>query len=314
VHASPTRRYRGFFADSGRWERFALRPGDVIITAPSKCGTTWMQHIVGMLLLDRSDLGVPISTLSPWLDMQTRTEAEVFALLEAQDHRRFIKSHTPLDGLPADDDVTYVAVIRHPLDVALSDRDHRANTDELRARKLRLAATGSLPEPAAGREAEPDEPGAYLRWFIDNDIEPTGSGPYGLADYCHQARTYWEARGRPNVHLFHYSDLWTDLAGEMRRVADALGVTVAEDRWADVVAAAGLDAMRHDAAHTAPEAEVGLWRDPTDFFRQGGTREWASLLGTEGVAHFHRRLEDLAGDATGWILRGRTALASDGLW
>jgi aryl sulfotransferase len=97
----PLRRYQGFFADSSRWERFAFRPDDVVISTPAKCGTTWMQTIVGMLLLDRSDLGAPIGTMSPWLDMLTRTEDEVFALLDAQTHRRFVKTHTALDGVPA---------------------------------------------------------------------------------------------------------------------------------------------------------------------------------------------------------------------
>ena len=77
------RRYRGFISDSARWERFAFRPDDVIISTPSKCGTTWMQKIVGMLLLDRTDLGAPISSLSPWLDMLIRTDEDVFWLLEA---------------------------------------------------------------------------------------------------------------------------------------------------------------------------------------------------------------------------------------
>ena len=58
-----------FIADGARWERFPFRSDDVIVSTPSKCGTTWMQKIVGMLLLDRPDLGAPISSLSPWLDM-----------------------------------------------------------------------------------------------------------------------------------------------------------------------------------------------------------------------------------------------------
>lgn len=308
MQADPTRRYHGFFADSARWERFQLRPDDIIITTPSKCGTTWMQHIVGMLVLDRTDLGAPISALSPWLDMLTRTEAEVFDQLGAQDHRRFIKTHTPLDGLPADADVTYLAVVRHPLDVAMSDRDHRANTDDERARELRLAATGALPPPRPGRDAEPAQTGDYLRWFIDNDLEPGGSGPYGLADYCQQVRTYWEARDETNVHLFHYADLWADRAGEMRRVAEALDVTIAEDRWPAFVDAAGLDAMRGHAERSAPEADAGLWLDPARFFRQGGPRDWEGLLGQADIAHFRRRLRTLAGDATHWILEGRSAL------
>jgi hypothetical protein len=74
------RRYRGFMADSARWERFAFRADDVVISTPSKCGTTWMQMIVGMLLLQRTDLGAPISSISPWLDMLIHTDDEVFKL------------------------------------------------------------------------------------------------------------------------------------------------------------------------------------------------------------------------------------------
>ena len=42
--------------------------------------------------------------ISPWLDMLTRDAASVFDDLAAQKHRRFIKTHTPLDGLPRDAD------------------------------------------------------------------------------------------------------------------------------------------------------------------------------------------------------------------
>jgi hypothetical protein len=294
-------------ADSARWERFAFRPDDVVISTPSKCGTTWMQMIVGMLLLDRTDLGAPISSLSPWLDMLIRSDEEVFELLERQRHRRFIKTHTPLDGVPRLPSVTYIAVIRHPLDVALSDLDHGDNERFDRLVELRDAAVGSEAAAEGALDDAPKEPVAYLRWFIDNEVEPTGSGPYGLADYCNQVLTYWNARSEPNVHLFHYADLWADRDREMRRVAAALGVDVDEDRWPSFVEAAGIGSMRARAGDTAPEAAAGIWRSPERFFRVGGTRDWASILDDGDVAHFHERLRALAGDATDWVMRGRAA-------
>lgn len=301
------RRYQGFMADSARWERFQLRDDDVIITTPSKCGTTWMQRIVGMLLRDEVDLGVPMGTISPWLDMQVRTEEEVFGLLGAQTGRRFIKSHTPLDGLPFNPAVTYIAVIRHPLDVALSDRDHADNMLRERAVELREAAVGAF-ERAAGAEDAPEDAAAFLRWFIDNDQGPTGSGPNGLDDYCEQIRTYWDARAEPNVHLFHYADMWNDLDTEMRRVAAALNVAVDEDRWPEFVRAATLKSMRARAAVAAPDTHLGLWRSPETFFRVGGTRDWAALLTPEEIDHFDQRLHELAGDAYGWVIDGRSGL------
>ena len=303
------RRYHGFMADSARWERFTFRPDDVVISTPSKCGTTWMQTIVGMLLLGRVDLGAPLSRVSPWLDMLIRTDDEVFGLLAAQHHRRFIKTHTPLDGVPDHPTVTYVAVIRHPLDVALSDQDHHANMDMERARELRLAAVGE-PDPEVMRRGDlpPQDPAGYLRWFIASDLPPTGSGPNSLADFCEQAAVAWERRDRRNLHLFHYGDLWADLDGEMRRVAGVLGADVPEPLWSRLVEAATLDAMRSRAALAAPEADVGMWRSDTDFFRSGGTREWASLLTPADLSHFHDRLRELAGGAADWILHGRAAL------
>ena len=298
-------------ADSARWERFAFRPGDVVISTPSKCGTTWMQTIVGMLLLDRIDLGAPISTISPWLDMLIRGDDEVFGMLGGQSHRRFMKTHTPLDGVPRLESVTYIAVARHPLDVALSDRDHMENMQLERAIALRTAASGPAGDDLRPYDPPPNEPGDFLRWFIDNDEPPVGSGPHGLADYCQQIGTYWDARHAPNVHLFHYTDMWNDLDGEMRRVAAALDVPIDQDRWPEFVDAAGLTSMRSRAADTAPDAHLGIWTSPERFFRAGGTRDWASLLGPGDITHFEERLRELARDAAGWAATGRASLTQE---
>jgi aryl sulfotransferase len=307
MKARQLRHYEGFIANNERWKRFELRPDDVIITTPSKCGTTWMQTIVGMLLRQSTDLP-PIGTICPWLDMQIRSEDEVFGLLAAQTGRRFIKTHTPLDGLPLEPTVTYLAVIRHPLDVALSDRDHGLNMKRDRTKELREAMVGEF-EPTQPHGEPPEDATEFLRWFIDNHELPTGSGPNGLEDYADQVRTYWDGRHEPNVHLFHYGDMWNDLDAEMRRVAAALGVAVDEARWPDFVEAATLTSMRARARKAAPDAHLRIWKSPAGFFRQGGTRDWSSLLTTDEIAHFDARLHDLAGDAYDWVINGRAALA-----
>ena len=78
----------------------------------------------------------PLAKLSPWLDWLITPREQVVARLEAQQHRRFIKTHTPLDGLPLDRRVTYIVVGRHPLDVAVSLYYQSGNINRDRVREL----------------------------------------------------------------------------------------------------------------------------------------------------------------------------------
>src|SRR6266550_8278887 len=103
-------RYRTMVFDSGRWDGFEFRPDDIVISTPPKCGTTWTQMICALLIFQTPTFDQPLDVLSPWVDMLTRDRDSVVAELEAQRHRRFIKSHTPLDGLPFDGRATYICV------------------------------------------------------------------------------------------------------------------------------------------------------------------------------------------------------------
>lgn len=165
----------------------------------SRCSRTWWSVVV---------FSRPISALSPWLDMLIRTDDEVFGLLDAQQHRRWIKTHTPLDGIPVHPTVTYITVVRHPLDVALSDRDHRANTDLLRASELRSAAAG-VADRSLAREPEPIDVADYLRWFIDNDVE---RWPGFVEAATLESMRDRAAETAPDAHL----GLWQDPQGFFR--------------------------------------------------------------------------------------------------
>ena len=68
--------------------------------------------------------------------------------------------------------------------------------------------------------------------------------------------------------------------------------------------------MRSRAADTAPDAHMGIWESPERFFSAGGTRDWASRLGPDDIAHFEKRLHDLAKDAAAWAIAGRAALSA----
>jgi aryl sulfotransferase len=87
-----TRELHNHHFDSTVWNDFAFRDDDIVIATYAKCGTTWTQQIVGQLLFGGA-ADVPVNGLSPWLDLRVPPAAEKLALLDAQTHRRFVKTH-----------------------------------------------------------------------------------------------------------------------------------------------------------------------------------------------------------------------------
>ncbi len=164
-------RYRSIVQDSARWTRFPFRADNIVISTPPKSGTTWMQTLCAMLVFDEITFNRPLTDISPWLDMQTRDRIEVVASLEAQEHRRFIKTHTPLDGVPVAEGVTYICVARDPRDVALSFQHHWANLDHDAFMAARARAVGLSDLEEFGPPPGPLPEGPLERFWLWADAD-----------------------------------------------------------------------------------------------------------------------------------------------
>src|SRR3954468_2081356 len=116
----PTRRYQSSDEDSDRWKRLPFRGGDVVVSARSKSGTTWVQQICLSMAHGSATLPAPLGTLSPWVDWLGEAEDVLFTRLGAQRVRRVLKTHTPLDGVGLDPSAQFLVVVRDPLDMAVS--------------------------------------------------------------------------------------------------------------------------------------------------------------------------------------------------
>ena len=244
------RRYQATVYDSARWDGFELRPGDIIISTPPKCGTTWTQMICALLIFQEPELPRPLDTLSPWIDMVSRSRFEVVADLEAQTHRRFIKTHTPLDGIPNDPSVTYLCVGRDPRDVALSMDRHIDNMDVDAFRLARDQAAridGIELGPLRAPQQRPDgEWARFWRW-VDDESPSTQVGS-SLRRTVEHLQTFWHAPNELDVVFLHYDDLQSDLDGQMRELAARLCIQVEDHRWPRLVEAATFESMRRRAS------------------------------------------------------------------
>jgi hypothetical protein len=300
------RRYEGIVFDSSRWDGIELRPGDIIISTPPKCGTTWTQMICALLILQEPELPLPLDMLSPWIDMVTRARTEVFADLAAQTHRRFIKTHTPLDGIPNDPTVTYICVGRDPRDVALSMDHHINNTDTgafLNARARAAAIDGIELGPVHPSPARPDnERGRFWQW-VDDQTPSTQVGS-SLRRTVEHLETFRDATDDLDVVFLHYDDLKADLEGQMRQLAAHLEIEVEEDRWPRLVQAATFESMRGRADTTVPGGGPEHWIDPAAFFSRGTSGQWRGLLDDADLARYAARVRAIApNDLVEWLHR-----------
>ena len=299
-------RYEGTFYDSNRWDGFELRPGDIIISSPPKCGTTWTQMICALLVLQEPLLPLPLDTLSPWIDMVTRSRREVVADLQAQTHRRFIKTHTPLDGIPNDPTVTYICVGRDPRDVALSMDRHIDNMDIdvfLRSRERAAAIDGIELGPLRRQSPRPDGELARFWHWVDDETPSTQIGS-SLRRTMEHLQTFRDAAADLDVTYLHYDDLKADLEGQMRQLAARLGIDVDERLWPRLVRAATFESMRSRADTMVPGHSVEHWVDPAAFFSRGTSGQWRELLDDADLTRYAARVRSLASDdLVEWVHR-----------
>lgn len=293
----PPVRYRSSDEDSARWQQFCFRPGDIVISTRSKSGTTWMQMICALLVFGTPELPAPLAQLSPWVDWLVQPLDDTLALLSAQRHRRFLKTHTPLDGVPLDPRATYIVVARHPLDMAVSLYHQGNNLD-----RARIGALTGQPAPAP----EPDRPRPsvhdFLLGWIGSDADPRAEMD-SLPGVMWHLRDAWQRRHQPNVLLVHYQDLLTDLDGQMRQLAARLGIEVSAADWPELVAAATFDRMRADASRLAPDP-AGILKSPDAFFRRGRSGAGRQVLTDDEFAGYLDRLRTLApADLLAWLHR-----------
>jgi hypothetical protein len=287
--------YRSNDDDNGRWTGFPFRNGDIVISTRSKMGTTWMQMICALLVFQSPELPMPLAQLSPWLDHLVAPRDEVYEQLAAQQHRRFIKTHTPLDGLPIDRRATYIVVARHPLDTAVSLYHHGANIDRARLEEL----TG-LPQQRE-TSTRPSLHDSLIAW-IDIDLAP-GEALESIRGVLWHLTDAWNRRDEPNIVLVHYHDLSVDLGGEMRRLATRMEFDVPEARWPELVDAARFEQMRARAEELAPD-QVGVLKDRGHFFRRGSSGAAREVLSPSELAHYYERAASIApADLLTWLHR-----------
>jgi len=306
------REYRTWIMDSRRWANFRPRPDDVIVASHPKCGTTWLQRIIHLLIFKSADPR-PIDTISPWVDRRFPVPLnEVLAEIKGQQHRRSLKTHLPLDGLPLFDEVKYIHIARDGRDACMSYHNHVSNfTDDTLARLDREGLedkTIGRPYPRASKD-----PAQFFRSWISKGEVPGHTDGSPFVSFFALERTYWSERNRPNFLLLHYNDLKVDLRGEMQKIANFLKIEIPTKLWPQLIEAASFEAMRRDGAKIAPGVTRMFEKGAETFFFKASNGRWREVLTAEDLALYDAKVrENFPRDCATWVEHGRDGGATPG--
>jgi aryl sulfotransferase len=287
--------------DSTRWDVYKHRPGDIVISTSYKTGTTWMQTIVANLIFQDGVFPAPVSVMSPWLDMALPPLDQVSASLEAQTHRRFIKSHLPLDGLPYFDTARYIMVGRDVRDVFMSMWNHHTGyTDHTKTMfKGRADSLGSeFP-------LDVEDMHEFWRMWIEKGSFEWESSGYPYWSHLHHAQTWWDFRHVENILLVHFTDLLADPAGQIRRIAKFLDIPVDEQMFPAILERISFSGMKENFKSIMPDAEQ-LWRGGEATFMNKGTNGWWRGVLTETELDQCRAAveREMTADCANWLEHG----------
>ena len=216
---SKTRELHNHHFDSTIWNEFQFRDDDIVIGTYAKSGTTWTQQIVSQLIFQGAE-GLEVAEMSPWLDLRVPPKEVKLPAVEAQQHRRFLKTHLPVDALVFSPRAKYLYIGRDGRDVVWSMYNHHANANELWYQVLN--DTPGLVGPPIGR------PPADVRQYFLDWLERDG---HPFWPFWENIRSWWAIRHLPNVLMLHFAELKADMPGQIRRIAAFLDIEIDESRF-----------------------------------------------------------------------------------
>jgi hypothetical protein len=168
---------------------------------------------------------------------------------DAPEPLRVIKTHFNWDMLPHSDQAKYIAVIRDPKDVFVSN--YCFVRDSVYGRAMPSVET-------------------WFQLFLSGDFPLGGSWAVNTAGY-------WAERHRSNVLIASFKEMKRDLRGTVKSVARFLNVDVDEDVIDEVCRRSSFEYMRA-ADRKVAMGKLIAWRKPGAMIRKGSQGGSSELL------------------------------------
>ena len=288
-----TRELHNHHFDSTIWNDLEFRDDDIVIATYAKSGTTWMQQIVAQLMFD-GDPDISVAEMSPWVDLRVPPKEVKLPLLEAQTHRRFMKTHLPVDAIRFCPKARYLYIGRDGRDVVWSMYNHHVNANQTWYDALNNTP-GRVGPPI---ERPPNDIRQYWREWLDRDGHP-------FWPFWENIRSWWAVRDLPNVKFIHFANLKHDMAREIRAIATFLDIPIKESRWEAILNHCSFEWMKKNATKSVPLGGAFWDAGAEVFINKGVNGRWSDTLTPEEVAAYETRSRTELGDECAhWLATG----------
>lgn len=288
-----TREMHNHHFDSTIWNDFEFRDDDIIISTYAKAGTTWMQQIVAQLLFG-GDPDLEVAEMSPWMDLRLPPKEVKLQFVSAQTHRRFLKTHLPVDALRFSDKAKYIYIGRDARDVIWSMYNHHANANQLWYDALNK--TPGLVGP------EIEKPNEDIKEYWNEWYQKDG---FPFWSFWENVKSWWEIRDLPNVMFIHFSDLKKDMPNEIRKIAAFLEIEVKDENWPTILEYCSFKWMKENGSKSVPLAGAAWDGGAKTFINKGVNGRWADTLSDADSLEYEKRAElELGKACADWLKYG----------
>lgn len=280
------------------WGSLPFRDNDIIIASTIKSGTTWLQQIVAQLVFKGKFDGI-MNNVSIWLDtLRDFNEKEIIELVEKQEHRRFLKTHSPAPIVlnNRNKNTKYIFITRDFRDVVWSFYNHFINSKYVVKEKNDFT-------DAVKRMKNSSNPLEFWNITMENlDFFKTCKNYKIIWSYFHTIKSWIEHKNNDNILILHFNDLKKDLNSNINKISKFLDYNYDEEVMNEVYKKSTFDWMKGNSKKCAP---LLFKNNSSNFINKGTNKRWKNVLNENDISKYKNLIKSFFSEnEINWIENG----------